>query len=476
MYRADRLAMTGGVAGAVLMEAAGRAVAEAVMARESPAPLLVLCGPGNNGGDGFVAARILAEAGWPVEVALLGEAARLRGDAAHHAGLWQGEIRALQPSLVDDAAIVIDALFGAGLTRPLEGAALACVAALNARGLACYAVDVPSGVSGDSGALLGAEAVKAKASITFFRRKPGHLLLPGSLLCGEVVVADIGIPAAVLDEICPATWANEPGLWLPRYPWRGPLSHKYHFGHALVSSGPTLTGAAKLGAQAALRVGAGLVSIACSPATFPIFATTLASIMCPVVAQEADFSALLANPRINAVLIGPGAGVTEETRARVLGALTVGKNVVLDADALTAFSSDPEALFAAIAGNAVVLTPHDGEFARLFPDLKGDRLTRARVAAARSGAGIILKGADSVVATPEGRAAINSNGPPELATAGAGDVLAGFVVGLLAQGLDAFDASCAAVWLHGAAAGRLGPGLIAEDLPQALPEVLRDLR
>ena len=281
MYRADKAAAELGVPGAALMENAGRAVAEAVRARHEPCSVVVLCGPGNNGGDGFVAARHLAAAGWSVRLALLGPRDRLSGDAAHHAGLWDGAVEALNesavPGLYGGAGLVIDALFGAGLSRPLEGAARAAVEAVNADGLPVAAVDVPSGVSGDSGALVGEVAVRAALTVTFLRKKPGHLLLPGRLLCGEVVVADIGIPETVLTGIAPQTFENGPALWSARYPWRRPDSHKYHFGHALILGGAVVTGAGRLAARAALRVGAGLVTVACTRETLPIYALSAPS-------------------------------------------------------------------------------------------------------------------------------------------------------------------------------------------------------
>ena len=487
MYRADKAAAEQGVPGVALMENAGCAVAEAVRARHRPCPVVVLCGPGNNGGDGFVAARHLAAAGWSVRLALLGARDRLSGDAAHHAGLWDGAVEALDeaavPGLFGGAELVIDALFGAGLSRPLEGAARAAVEAVNAGGLAVAAVDVPSGVSGDSGALMGEIAVRAALTVTFSRKKPGHLLLPGRTLCGEVVVADIGIPETVLTGIGPRTFENGPALWSARYPWRRPDSHKYHFGHALILGGAVMTGAGRLAARAALRVGAGLVTVACTRATLPIYALSAPSIITAPVETEADYQALLADRRKNAVLLGPGNGVGPQTRGRALAALGAGKAaalgagkaVVLDADALTSFEARPSDLFEAIEGPCV-LTPHEGEFGRLFADRDGDKLVRARAAAALSGAVVLLKGADSVIAAPDGRAAINANAPPELATAGTGDVLAGLIVGLLAQGMTSFDAACAAAWLHGETGAALGPGLIAEDLPEALPGVLRRLR
>ena len=479
MYRADAAAMAAGVPGVDLMENAGRALADALRSRHDPSETLVLCGPGNNGGDGFVAARHLAAAGWPVRVVLLGAREKLTGDAAHHAGLWQGPVEALDaqavPTLVDGAEVAIDALFGAGLTRPLEGAARAVVETVNRRGLAAVAVDVPSGLSGDTGQVVGEVALDAALTVTFFRRKPGHLLLPGRMLCGEVVVADIGIPEPVLVEIAPRTFENTPALWAGSYPWRRLDSHKYRHGHALVLGGAIVTGAARLAARAALRVGAGLVTVACTRESLPIYALSAASVITAPVDDDSEFADLLAEPRRNAVLAGPGLGVGEVTRDRVLAALGAGKAVVLDADALTSFQEGPEVLFGAIAAPCV-LTPHDGEFARLFPDLDGDKLSRARAAAGRSGAVVVLKGADTVIAAPDGRAAVNANAPADLATAGTGDVLAGLVVGLVAQGLDPFEAACAGVWLHGEAGSALGAGLIAEDLPEALPAVLRRLK
>ncbi len=477
MSQADAAAIASGVAGVELMENAGRAVAEAIKARWDARPVLVCCGPGNNGGDGFVAARHLSEAGWPVRLALLGERASLKGDAAHHAAKWQGEALPLSAALVRDDDLVIDAVFGAGLSRPLEGAALDVVEAVNARRLQVVAVDVPSGVSGDSGKILGHASVKAALTVTFFRKKPGHLLLPGRQLAGEVVVADIGIPDAVLGKIRPRAWENGPGLWMVGYPWRKVADHKYRFGHATVLGGATMTGAARLAARAALRVGAGLVTIACPRETHAIYALSAPSVITQPLDGDRDFDRLLDNPRYNAVLLGPGNGVNEQTRNHVLAALKGGgRSVVLDADALTVFQDAPGQLFDAISGPCV-LTPHEGEFARLFPDLvlKDGKLACARLAAARSGAVVLVKGADTTIAQSDGAAVINTNAPPELATAGAGDVLAGLVLGLVAQGMDNYDAACAAAWLHGEVAGMLGPGLIAEDLPETLPKALRRL-
>ena len=472
MAEADRLTIAGGVPGSALMEKAGLAVADAVSRRWPPRPVAVLCGPGNNGGDGFVAARMLAERGWQVRLALLGEVAGLRGDAAGAAARWRGPVDALSPTVLDGAELVIDAIFGAGLARPVEGTARAVVEALDAHGVPVVAVDVPSGIDGGTGEVRGA-APRAAVTVTFFRKKPGHLLLPGRIHCGETVLAQIGIPDAVLDKIAPDTVENDPAWWLDDLPRPRLDSHKYTRGHALVAGGAVMTGAARLGARSAARLGAGLVTVAAHEAVFPVYAATLTGVIVQPISGLGDFSKLLEDTRRSAALIGPGAGVGAETRDKTLAILAAGKRAVLDADALTSFAGDPESLFAAIR-SPVVMTPHEGEFARLF-DTGGSKLDRVLRAARDSGAVIVLKGADTVIAAADGRAAVNTNAPPDLATAGSGDVLAGAVLGLLAQHMDPFAAAAAAVWLHGDAATRIGAGLVAEDLVDALAPALRDL-
>ena len=470
MTRADQLAIAGGVSGERLMEAAGWAVALEARRRFRPCRVVVLCGPGNNGGDGYVAACHLERWGYPVRVASLVDLSALKGDARIMAERWRGEVAPLGRDSLDGADLVIDALFGAGLQRPLSGAAAEAIALCVQRRLPVIAVDVPSGVDGGSGEVLGI-APDAVVTVTFFRRKIGHLLMPGRSKCGELVVADIGIPAAVLDNLGQLAHENGPERWLHRFPRLRPDGHKYHRGHLLAVGGDTMTGAARLAARAARRVGAGLVTIAAPDAAMAVYRGGDAG---AIVRSLDELAALLDDPRHNAVLIGPGAGAGEETRCRVRDALAAGKATVLDADALTAFAETPRRLFADIPPQTV-LTPHDGEFGRLFGPVAGSRLERARDGAARSGAVVLLKGADTVVAHPDGRAVINANAPPWLATAGAGDVLAGLVAGLMAQGMDAFDAAAAGAWMHGAAAALFGPGLIAEDLSEALPGVLAEL-
>ena len=471
MYAADAAAMESGVSGDVLMEAAGKAVADAVRSLGGPRPVAVLCGPGNNGGDGFVAARHLAADGWPIKLSLLGDREKLKGDARTNADRWTGEVAAVSPAALDGTDIVIDALFGAGLQREVDGIARETIEAIGAR--PCVAVDVPSGIHGDTGAVMGV-APRAVSTVTFFRRKPGHLLLPGRLHCGDLRLADIGIPAGVLDAIAPAQTGNESGLWLGDFPWPRLDHHKYDRGHAVIAGGPQMTGAARLASHAALRVGAGMVSVAVPVDNAVVYKVALVGVIVHPVRDTAGFSEIIEDSRVTACLVGPGNGVTGSTREQALAALRTKKAVVLDADALTVFAESPDLLFSSIDG-ACLMTPHEGEFRRLF-EMQDDKLAAARAAAKTSGAVVLLKGADTVIAAPDGRAVINSNAPPDLATAGAGDVLAGLATGLAAQGMDMFDAACAATWLHGAAGNAVGPGLIAEDLPDALPMVLRALR
>jgi hydroxyethylthiazole kinase-like uncharacterized protein yjeF len=484
MAQADRLAIAGGIPGVELMENAGRAVAEAVVARRHPGSrVVVVAGPGNNGGDGFVAARLLAERGYSVQMLLVGHAARLKGDAALAAKNWNGPISPAQPSGLDGAAIAIDALFGAGLDRPVEGLARSMIEAMNAQPAPVVAVDLPSGINGTSGAVMGV-AVKAMQTVTFFRKKPGHLLIPGRLHCGAISVADIGIPGSVLARIAPQAFENVPALWDANLPVPRHDGHKYDRGHAVVVSGPSWsTGAARLAARGALRAGAGLVTIASPREALAVNAAANLAVMVRAVDGAAELAVFLADRRLNVLAIGPGVGVGETTCDLVLEALSGDRAVVLDADAITSFAAAPQRLASALQARqqrATILTPHEGEFSRYFGALErqtnvGSKLERARLAAKITGAVVLIKGADTVVAAPDGRASIAANAPAYLATAGAGDVLTGITAGLLAQSMPAFEAASAAVWLHGEAATAFGPGLISEDLPDALPSVWRTL-
>lgn len=449
----DAAAPDHGVTLRTLMDHAGTAVARAIMHRFRPCRVLVLAGPGNNGGDGFVAARVLAQRGWPVGVAVVAKA-RAGTDAAWAASMWHGPTVEATPARVRAADLVIDAVFGAGLARdvgPDVAALLGCARQI-------VAIDVPSGVDGATGARRGAVA-QAVLTVTFVARKPGHLLLPGRDLCGRVICADIGMPHGAIGRVAPSLWHNDPSLW--RLPVVGAASHKYDRGHLTILSG-TMAGASLLAANAARRAGAGLVSLAADDAVDG----AAPGIMC----RTDSLAALLDDQRRTVWLCGPGLGIARAGTALDM-LIAARRHIIADADALGAGAADPGRL-----RGVAIITPHAGEFARLFPDLKRDRLANARDATRMIDAVVVLKGADTIIAAPDGRAAINDNAPPTLATAGSGDTLAGIVAGLVTQGMADFEAACAAVWLHGAAAERVGAGLIAEDLAEALPGVLTALR
>jgi len=421
----------------------------------------------------------LAQRGFNVDLMLAGEVARLKGDAAAAAAKWKGPVAPPQPDGFANARVIVDALFGAGLDRPAEGHARAMIEAMNAQAAPILAIDLPSGINGSTGAVMGT-AVKATQSVTFFRKKVGHMLLPGRLHCGRVSVADIGIPATVLAEIGVQTFENTPQLWRGVFPRAQVGGHKYDRGHAVVVSGPLWsTGAARLAARAALRAGAGLVTIASPRDALAVNAAASLAVMVRPVDGASELAEFLTDRRLNTVALGPGLGVGASTCEAVLTALSGERAVVLDADAITSFAGDPARLADALrarGGKPTLMTPHEGEFQRYFAPLDqrtkvGSKLERARLAASLVGATIVLKGPDTVVTAPDGRAAIAANAPPYLATAGAGDVLTGMAAGLLAQGMPAFEAAAAAVWFHGEAALAVGPGLISEDLPEALAKV-----
>ncbi|MCI4678469.1 NAD(P)H-hydrate dehydratase [Rhodoblastus acidophilus] len=511
---ADSLTIQSGTPGYSLMLRAGKNVAAAasdMLRANEGGRIAIYCGPGNNGGDGYVAGRLLREQGFEVAIGALGDPLALRGDAAQAFSDWGGTVVAAETLYPPAYDLIIDALFGAGLSRPLDGAALAIVQRINGSGAPVLAVDVPSGLDGANGAI-GSQCVQARETVTFFRLKPGHVLMPGRRACGNVRLTQIGIEDEVLREIAPKAFLNAPALWRDSFPWPNEAGHKYERGHLVVASGPAIrTGAARLAARAGLRVGAGLVTLASPPEALAVNAAHLTAIMLRSAEGPAQWRELLADRRFSAVVIGPAFGVGEATAEIVETILaSAGKDrerpfgLVLDADALTSFQSQSDRLGNIIrnSGAQVALTPHEGEFSRLFShkDKEVDELgqggassststsqiqtqpsdfpckiDRARAAAGATGAFVVLKGPDTVVASPDGRAGIARNAPPTLATAGSGDVLAGLIGGLLAQGMEGFEACACAVWLHGEAANLFGPGLIAEDLPEILPQALANL-
>ena len=524
---------SGEVTGLELMERAGRGVVEAIFEewpelQKAPHRAVVLCGPGNNGGDGFVVARLLKEWGWEVEVFLYGDPDKLPPDARVNYERWGklGEVAELDGVAVEHATadVFVDAIFGTGLSRELRGQPSSVANFLRQRRWrkSCHvvAIDFPSGICSDSGRVLRG-AGPADLTVCFEREKVGHRLAEGPGYCGKVVVKPIGLqgrprkpdPAYFPERERWLADGSVPdvGAYLNHTPHhsydlylldkhvhkfgdhhRETLGqHKYTHGHALIlSGGPGKTGAARLAARGALRIGAGLVTLACPQQALWEVATHVTAIMCHPLDGAPGLAELLEDERLNALCLGPGMGLGADTQHLVMAALKANRATVLDADALTRFERDPQVLFDALHENCV-LTPHAGEFKRLFPDIaeklaapatKGpaySKVDATREAAARAGCTVLYKGPDTVIADPAGRCAINSSAydraAPWLATAGAGDVLAGFITGLLARGFGPMQAAETAAWLHTECALSFGPGLIAEDLPEELPKVFRQL-
>ena len=479
----------GTVTGGGLMERAGQGAIEAILARwpdlaTRPHRALVLCGPGNNGGDGFVVARLLHRLGWAVELYLYGDAGTLPTDARANCRLWAeaGAIRTLsRRTWLEDvsqasADLIVDALFGIGLSRPVD---LPLDALPPGR---VVALDMPSGLCSDSGRRIGTAVVEADLTVTFHAPKPGHYLADGPACCGALRVVEIGLTSA-----SPAAATRV--LHAPSG-WRKAAGHKYDHGHALVlTGGMARTGAARLSARGALRVGAGLVTLAPPGAAMMECAAQVGALMVKRCDDAAALGALLEDDRLNALCLGPGLGTDARASGLVATALESGRAAILDADALTVIAAS-DALRDRLH-EGCVLTPHAGEFARLFPDIADrlggavdagpaySRIDAVRDAATSAGCTMLLKGPDTVIAAPDGHTALNAavyeRAAPWLATAGAGDVLAGMIAGFLARGLAPFDAAGLCAWLHVEAARSFGPGLIAEDLPDALPCVFAGL-
>ena len=469
----DQAAIAAGTPELELMERAGAATAAAICERWQPVPTLVLAGSGNNGGDGFVVARLLADAGWQVRVACARDLKALSGSAQAMAKRWTGPVTTLEVKSLEGAGLVVDALFGTGLARPLEGEIRAVVEALNARDVPVVAVDIPSGIETDSGAVLGA-AVKADLTVTFFRRKPGLVLMPGRVHAGDLVVSDLGVADAVYAKIPVSLFVNGSDLWRDAFPWPTAESHKYTRGHAVILGGTEVSGAARLAAHAAQRIGAGLTSIAADPSVVPIYAAFRADLMVKPIKDADGFRDLLSDKRLNAVLLGPGSGPDERLAGAIAAALDAEVGLVLDADCFRVLADRSNGLINRL-NSRVIMTPHEGELARVVGAVQ-PRLDVALKIARQTGATILLKGSDTVIAAPDGKALINTDAPPDLATAGSGDVLAGLIVGLLANRLTPFLAGIIGCWIHGRAASFFGPGLLAGDIPDLVPRVLNELR
>ena len=476
---AEAFAIRHGISGAAMMENAGIAVAETIRRRFPPRETLVLCGPGNNGGDGFVIARELRRAGWRTRIAC-DTNTRLPVDASEMAKLWRGKIFPLESlaMLPREPQLVVDALFGTGLTREIDGVYARAIKTTESWQIPVVAVDMPSGIDSNNGTVHGV-AMPADVTVTFFRGRPGQYLFPGRRFCGKVIVRDIGIPndaIDAMDESC-RVFLNRPNVWCKHLPRLKQTGHKYQRGHVIVRGGGLAhAGASRLAARAALRCGAGMVTLACLPSALLAHASQETSVIITSVDMD-GLESLVSKRKVRAMVLGPGNGVGEETQRFVLRALRLPIALVLDADALSSFAECIKKLSDAIAeheGN-VILTPHSGEFERLFGEIGGDKLSATRSAAKRIGAVVIHKGADTIVADTRGCAMISDNAPSSLSTAGSGDVLAGMLGGLLATGMPAFQAAGCGVWMHGQAARFFGRGMTAEDLPHRIAGVWRQL-
>ncbi|MEN8237209.1 MAG: NAD(P)H-hydrate dehydratase [Pseudomonadota bacterium] len=453
-----------------LMQTAGMAVYKEITERFVPCPTVVLCGPGNNGGDGYVVATLLEQAGWPVKVATQSFTTKMSDFATKHRNNYQGKVVKLDAQAMEGCKLVIDGLFGTGLERALIGDYASMVEAVNASGIDCLAIDIPSGVHTDTGAVMGV-AIKAHTTVTFSYRKPGQLLLPGRIYTGNLICRSIDLTDVPSEQI--HLMVNRPQLWDKFLPKPNLTDHKYSRGHLLIRGGEEMTGAGRLAAAAARRIGAGMVTIACAPSVRQIYALSAPGLITTELNEAHSFKSRLLEKSKSAVLLGPGNGITKETRQAVLDTLDAKTPCVLDADALTVFQDDPETLFNRIMGPCI-LTPHAGEFKRLF-ETTGDKITQTRKAVQQSGTVVLFKGPDTTIACPDGLAIIQDNAPATLATAGTGDVLAGFIAGLMAQGISPFNAACMATWIHGEAANTFGLGVITEDLIEAVPAVLNRL-
>lgn len=486
---AEQMAVEAGISLWALMQKAGQARADVLHAEFPVGRVIVLAGPGNNGGDAFVAAQRLRDLGRNVWLFDMAPKTERTPEGQNALAMLTGARQPLEDMRIQPDDIVLDGLFGAGLSRPLEGEAAYAVEQVNASGAKVVAIDVPSGVNGDRGAVDG-PAIRADVTVTFCCKKPAHVLFPAAELCGDVVPAEIGFGQFVEAAGGGQLHENAPALWAHKLRWPARSGYKHRRGRlAVVTGGIANTGAARLAAQAGLRAGAGLVTLYTPPGALMVVASSVTAVM---VSSFSDPESLEVQAEdADAVVIGPAAGVTPGTRANVEALLRAGRTAVLDADALSVFADDAKSLALLTVegemvrendgrpkGAFVVMTPHVGEFERLRPGLLAKSPTRVTAAintAAMTGCVVLLKGPDTIIAAPDGRAVVNTHATPFLATAGSGDVLAGVIGSIVAQGLDPFDAACVGAWMHGDAGIRAGAGMTAEDLDDALRETIRAL-
>lgn len=471
MKKADLEAIAGGIPAIQLIDTAARGLADIIGKNYEPRPVLFLNGPGNNGADGWIAAQYLKDAGWDVRVACTVKKSELKHDAKQAAEKWDGEAEALNSNLsLKGNPLIVDCIYGTGYSGTLPPEIVTLFDKIRQRKLGVVAADVPSGMNATTGAS-SPGTLKADLTVAFCRKKIAHVTMPGKELCGKVRVAPVQIPDTTIAAQGSTVFENNPGLWLKDFPIPGPATHKYDRGHAVIYGGDK-TGAAKLAAAGAQRAGAGLVSIATRAETKATFDNFRASIMTQQWDTSEDFKSILRDERKNVVLLGPGAGDPARLRESVETTLAFNKAAVLDADVFTVFKDNARDLFTQLSPDKHVLTPHEGEFARIFGEMEGSKLERAWKAAKIANAVVVLKGSDTIIAAPDGTAVINTNAPSTLATAGSGDVLAGLITGLMAQGMTPFMAASAGVWLQAETARNFGLGLTAEDIIHHIPQTL----
>jgi len=468
----DVKAIASGISGECLMENAGRAVVDQILKRWQPKEVVVLCGPGNNGGDGYIIARLLNEINWSVKVLTIIDPSQLEGDAKVASLKWTGDVVLLNEEQdYLHAELIIDCLYGTGLSRPLDKETVELINYYKSLKTKVVSVDLPSGVHGNTGEVLGT-AIEADLTVTFCNLKRAHFLLPGKELCGEIVVVDIGIPKQIINQIDFLTFWNQPIAWINSFPIPQSNTHKYIRGHTFIIGGDRYsTGAARLAAEASLRIGAGAVSIIAERNALDVYAKHLTAVM---LEPSEKLQSIIANTNLKSFVIGPGTGLGKYTESCLDKILESNSPCVIDADALSIIARKPDYFFPKLHADCI-LTPHEGEFTRMF-DNSHDKLTSCQSSVAKTGANVVFKGSDTIIAAACGKKiSINNNAAPWLATAGSGDVLGGLIAGLQSQGMPSFEAACAGVWLHGELGTKLGLGLISEDISKSLPKLLQDL-
>ncbi len=484
-YLIDKMAVDEGVSLSDLMETAGKRSAEIIINEIVPKiknfnkKIYVICGPGNNGGDGFVVARYLKEEGISIRILSLNSEKELNNVVMQKLKDLDTELENIGEISFSEADVVVDAIFGVGINRPVNKNYVKVFREINKESKLIVSLDIPSGVDTDTG-LLMPEAIKADHTITFVYPKLGHYLLPAKKYVGNIHVVDIGIPINVNSKIENGYMfhLNSPDYWISDFKWPAEDDHKYKRGHVLVQSGPeSSTGAARLAAISALRIGAGAVTLSSSREALNVNATHLTSVMIKEINNSEEFFNFLDQKKINSLIIGPGCGVNQFTKELTLNALNYKISLILDADAISSFEEESVDFIKALEYSKadVIITPHEGEFNKIFGNLKGSKIERTKSAAIKSKSTVILKGNDTVIASPDGEVIISDKTSPFLATAGSGDVLSGICGGLTAQGMKSFKAACAAQWIHSSIGLIAGPGLIAEDMISIIKDDVPDI-